>query len=241
MEQLVTRQLVKVYGKRTVVQEVDFEAKRGEIVGLLGPNGAGKTTTFGLILGLTKPDSGRIFLDGLEITHLPMFKRIRLGLGYLPQEPSVFRKLTVEENLRGVLELRKELLKDEQEAILVRLLEEFNLDTVRHQWGHQLSGGERRRTEIARALALEPAFLFLDEPFAGVDPIAVGEIQEIIARLRSSNLGIIITDHNVRETLRITDRAYIMHLGKVLVAGSTKEVAANPLARKYYLGENFSL
>lgn len=241
MEQLVAKKLVKVYGKRAVVQEVDFEARRGEIVGLLGPNGAGKTTTFGLILGLAKPNSGQIFLDGRDITELPMYKRVRLGLGYLPQEPSVFRKLTVEQNLRGVLELRKDLSQEEREAILTRLLEEFNLDRVRRQSGHQLSGGERRRTEIARALALDPAFLFLDEPFAGVDPIAVAEIQEIVAKLRSSNLGIIITDHNVRETLRITDRAYILHLGKILVAGPTEEVADNPLARKYYLGENFSL
>ena len=241
MKELEAKQLVKIYGKRTVVQDVDFEARRGEIIGLLGPNGAGKTTTFGLIVGLGKPNSGRIFLDGRDITDLPMYKRTRLGLGYLPQEPSVFRKLTIEENLMGVLEQRKTLSKEEKEATLTRLIEEFNLGEVRHQNGHQLSGGERRRTEIARALALDPAFLFLDEPFAGVDPIAVGEIQEIVARLRSRNLGIIITDHNVRETLRITDRAYIMHLGKVLVSGSTEQLAHNPLAREYYLGENFSL
>lgn len=194
-----------------------------------------------MILGLTKPNSGRIFLDGREITQLPMYKRTRLGLGYLPQEPSVFRKLTVEENLRGVLELRRDLSKAEQAERLEHLLAEFNLREVRHQKGYQLSGGERRRTEIARALALDPAFIFLDEPFAGVDPIAVGEIQDIVAHLRSSNLGIIITDHNVRETLRITDRAYIIHLGKVLVAGTTQEVAADELARKYYLGANFTL
>ena len=241
MKQLVAEKLVKAYGKRTVVQEVDFEAQRGEIVGLLGPNGAGKTTTFGLIIGLGKPKSGRIFLDGRDITELPMYKRTRLGLGYLPQEPSVFRKMTVEENLRGVLELRKGLSMEAKETTLKELLEEFNLDEVRQQKGFQLSGGERRRTEIARALALDPAFLFLDEPFAGVDPIAVGEIQGIVARLRSRNLGIIITDHNVRETLRITDRAYIMHLGKILVSGSTEELAHNALAREYYLGANFSL
>ncbi|MFB5028065.1 MAG: LPS export ABC transporter ATP-binding protein, partial [Candidatus Darwinibacter acetoxidans] len=221
MGQLEAERLVKVYGRRTVVQGVDFQANRGEIVGLLGPNGAGKTTIFSMILGLTKPNSGRIFLDGREITQLPMYKRTRLGLGYLPQEPSVFRKLTVEENLRGVLELRRDLSKAEQAERLEHLLAEFNLREVRHQKGYQLSGGERRRTEIARALALDPAFIFLDEPFAGVDPIAVGEIQDIVAHLRSSNLGIIITDHNVRETLRITDRAYIIHLGKVLVAGTT--------------------
>lgn len=241
MKQLVAEKLVKAYGKRTVVQEVDFEARRGEIVGLLGPNGAGKTTTFGLIIGLGKPKGGRIFLDGRDITELPMYKRTRLGLGYLPQEPSVFRKMTVEENLRGVLELRKGLSKEEKATTLRELLEEFNLDEVQHQKGFQLSGGERRRTEIARALALDPAFLFLDEPFAGVDPIAVGEIQGIVARLRSRNLGIIITDHNVRETLRITDRAYIMHLGKILVSGSTEELAQNAMAREYYLGANFSL
>ncbi|HAN94339.1 MAG: LPS export ABC transporter ATP-binding protein [Limnochordia bacterium] len=241
MGQLEAERLVKVYGRRTVVQGVDFQANRGEIVGLLGPNGAGKTTIFSMILGLTKPNSGRIFLDGREITQLPMYKRTRLGLGYLPQEPSVFRKLTVEENLRGVLELRRDLSKAEQAERLEHLLAEFNLREVRHQKGYQLSGGERRRTEIARALALDPAFIFLDEPFAGVDPIAVGEIQDIVAHLRSSNLGIIITDHNVRETLRITDRAYIIHLGKVLVAGTTQEVAADELARKYYLGANFTL
>ncbi|NLM41754.1 MAG: LPS export ABC transporter ATP-binding protein [Firmicutes bacterium] len=241
MAHLRAEELVKVYGKRTVVQGVDFQASRGEIVGLLGPNGAGKTTIFSMILGLTKPNSGRIFLDGQEITQLPMYKRTRLGLGYLPQEPSVFRKLTVEENLRAVLQVRKDLSKAQQEEVLGHLLQEFNLEAVRHQRGHQLSGGERRRTEIARALALDPAFIFLDEPFAGVDPIAVGEIQEIVAHLRSSNLGIIITDHNVRETLRITDRAYIIHLGKVLVSGPTQEVADNELARKYYLGANFTL
>jgi len=241
MSQLVARQLVKTYGKRTVVKQVDFEVRRGEIVGLLGPNGAGKTTTFGLIVGLGKPNAGTISLDGQDITELPMYKRTRLGLGYLPQEPSVFRKMTVEENLKAVLQVRKELSPGAKEEVLEGLLEEFNLSQVRQQNGHQLSGGERRRTEIARALALDPSFLFLDEPFAGVDPIAVGEIQSIVARLRSRNLGIIITDHNVRETLRITDRAYIMHLGEVLVSGSTEELAANTLAREYYLGQNFSL
>lgn len=241
MAQLEAERLVKVYGKRTVVQGVDFQANRGEIVGLLGPNGAGKTTIFSMILGLTKPNAGRICLDGQDITVLPLYKRSRLGLGYLPQEPSVFRKLTVEDNLRSVLQLRPDLSRTQREARLDRLLGEFNLQEVRHQKGYQLSGGERRRTEIARVLALDPSFIFLDEPFAGVDPIAVGEIQEIVAKLRSGNLGIIITDHNVRETLRITDRAYIIHLGKVLVAGTTEEVAASPLARQYYLGENFTL
>lgn len=237
---LKAEKLVKRYGKRTVVKNVDFSAHRGEIVGLLGPNGAGKTTTFALIMGLEKAHGGRIFLDEQEITHLPLYQRARLGLGYLPQEPSIFRKLTVEENLRSVLQLTN-LSRIEQEASLEDLLIEFNLNTVRGQKGIQLSGGERRRTEIARAVALEPAFLFLDEPFAGVDPIAVAEIQELVAKLRARNLGIIITDHNVRETLRITDRSYILHLGEVLVAGSTEELAENELAREYYLGANFSL
>lgn len=241
MQTLTAKQLVKIYGKRTVVQSVDFQVQRGEIVGLLGPNGAGKTTTFGLIVGLAKPNGGQILLDEQDITALSMYKRVRLGLGYLPQEASVFRKLTVEDNLRAVLQLRTEISAAMQREILDSLIEEFNLRGVRLQKGNQLSGGERRRTEIARALALEPSFLFLDEPFAGVDPIAVGEIQEIVARLRSRNLGIIITDHNVRETLRITDRAYIMHLGKVLVSGTTEELAENPLAKEYYLGANFSL
>ncbi len=232
--------LEKRYGSRTVVRGVDLELHRGEIVGLLGPNGAGKTTTFSLIVGLERPDAGTICFDGVDVTRMPMFKRARLGLGYLPQEPSVFRKLTVEDNLRAVLENRR-LPREEQERIVDQLLAEFNLEKVRHQLGAQLSGGERRRTEIARALALNPSFLFLDEPFAGVDPIAVGEIQEIVAGLRKRSLGIVITDHNVRETLRITDRAYIMHLGEILVSGTTEEIAENELARKYYLGSNFSL
>lgn len=232
--------LVKRYGKRTVVADVDFAVRQGEIVGLLGPNGAGKTTVFVMIIGLIKPDGGCIFLDGGEITRLPMYQRTRLGLGYLPQEPSVFRKLTVEENLRAVLELRS-LSRHEQDEQLEGLLEEFNLQEVRQQRGNQLSGGERRRTEIARALALNPSFLFLDEPFAGIDPIAVAEIQEMVARLRSRNLGVVITDHNVRETLRTTDRAYILHLGKVLISGTTEEIAENPLARQHYLGSSFTL
>jgi lipopolysaccharide export system ATP-binding protein len=193
-----------------------------------------------MIIGLVKPDGGRIILDGRDITRLPMYQRTRLGLGYLPQEPSVFRKLSVEENLKAVLELRR-LSRQEQEQELEELLDEFDLQKVRRQKGNQLSGGERRRTEIARALALKPSFLFLDEPFAGIDPIAVAEIQTMVARLRSRNLGIIITDHNVRETLRTTDRAYILHLGKVLISGTTDELAANPLARQYYLGDSFTL
>jgi lipopolysaccharide export system ATP-binding protein len=237
---LVAQKLVKSYGRRVVVNEVDLELRRGEIVGLLGPNGAGKTTTFALIVGLERAESGRIFYDGLDITEFPIYKRSRLGLGYLPQEPSVFRKLTVEDNLRAVLQLTG-APKSKQLETLEELLKEFNLEKVRFQRGYELSGGERRRTEIARALALNPSFLFLDEPFAGVDPIAVGEIQEIVARLRTRNLGIVITDHNVRETLRITDRAYILHLGEILASGTTEELANNALAREYYLGTNFTL
>ncbi|HHY15545.1 MAG TPA: LPS export ABC transporter ATP-binding protein [Firmicutes bacterium] len=238
--ELYAEGLCKRYGKRTVVDDVSFKVRRGEIVGLLGPNGAGKTTMFIMIVGLIKPDGGSIYLDGREITRLPMYQRTRLGLGYLPQEPSIFRKLTVEDNLRAVLELRS-LPRSVQDEKLEELLAEFNLEEVRSQRGNQLSGGERRRTEIARALALDPAFLFLDEPFAGIDPIAVAEIQEMVARLRSRNLGVIITDHNVRETLRTTDRAYILHLGKVLISGTTEELAANPLARQHYLGSSFTL
>lgn len=237
---IIARGLKKSYRQRMVVSDVDLELHRGEIVGLLGPNGAGKTTTFSLIVGLERADAGSITFDGQEITQLPMYRRARLGLGYLPQEPSVFRKLSVEDNLRAVLENRG-LSRVEQEQILNDLLVEFNLEKVRHQLGTQLSGGERRRTEIARAIALNPAFLFLDEPFAGVDPIAVAEIQEIVSGLRKRSLGIVITDHNVRETLRITDRAYIMHLGEILVSGTTEEIAQNELAKKYYLGSNFSL
>ncbi|HHT74302.1 MAG TPA: LPS export ABC transporter ATP-binding protein [Firmicutes bacterium] len=237
---IIARGLEKSYRQRKVVRNVDIELHRGEIVGLLGPNGAGKTTTFSLVLGLQRADAGTITLDGMDITRMPMYRRARLGLGYLPQEPSVFRKLSVEDNIRAVLENRS-LARDEEDQIVERLLAEFNLEQVRRQRGSQLSGGERRRTEIARALALEPAFLFLDEPFAGVDPIAVGEIQDIIAGLRSRNLGIVITDHNVRETLRITDRAYIMHLGDILVSGTTEEIAQNELAKRHYLGSNFTL
>ncbi|HHY16095.1 MAG TPA: LPS export ABC transporter ATP-binding protein [Firmicutes bacterium] len=237
---LSAKGLVKRFGKRVVVKNVDFAARQSEVVGLLGPNGAGKTTMFSLIVGLLKPEAGQIYLNEKDITALPMYKRTRLGLGYLPQEPSIFRKMTVEENLRAILEMRN-LPQERQEELAAELLLEFNLENVRGQKGYQLSGGERRRTEIARALCLEPAFLFLDEPFAGIDPIAVAEIQEIVAGLRRRNLGIIITDHNVRETLRITDRAYILHLGEVLVAGPTEDVARDELAKKYYLGTNFSL
>ncbi|NMB11494.1 MAG: LPS export ABC transporter ATP-binding protein [Firmicutes bacterium] len=232
--------LVKAYHGRRVVDDVNLEVNQGEVVGLLGPNGAGKTTTFYMIVGLERPDAGRIYLNGQDITSLPMHRRAQRGLGYLPQEASVFRKLTVEENIRAILQLM-DLTQAEQKYRLEKLLSEFELDRVRHHKAFMLSGGERRRTEIARALATEPAVLLLDEPFAGVDPIAVADLQMIIAHLKSQELGILITDHNVRETLAITDRAYIMHEGSILVAGSSTDIANNEIARKFYLGERFSL
>lgn len=237
---IIAENLVKYYSKRCVVNGVSLEVKRGEIVGLLGPNGAGKTTTFSMIVGLEKANSGEIYLDEHRITDLPMYTRGLLGIAYLPQEPSVFRKLTVEQNILAILELR-DLPVAERKARLNQLLAEFHLEHVSKQKGSQLSGGERRRTEIARALGSNPSFLLLDEPFAGVDPIAVAEIQQIISLLRQKNLGILITDHNVRETLRITDRAYILRQGEILVSGTAEEVADNSLARKYYLGEEFQL
>ncbi len=233
-------ELVKVYHGRTVVDKVSLEVNQGEVVGLLGPNGAGKTTTFYMIVGLERPDGGRIYLNDEDITSLPMHRRAQKGLGYLPQEASVFRKLSVEENIKAVLQLMN-LTPAEQKQRLEQLLYEFDLERVRHSKAFMLSGGERRRTEIARALATEPTVLLLDEPFAGVDPIAVGELQNIIAHLKSQDLGILITDHNVRETLSITDRAYIMHEGKILVSGSSEEIANDETARKFYLGERFSL
>jgi len=223
-----------------VVNKVSIEVNRGEIVGLLGSNGAGKTTTFALIVGMERAESGVITLDQQEITHLPMYRRGQLGIAYLPQEPSVFRKLTVSENILAVLRLTG-LGKRECAERLDSLLAEFHLEHVRNQKGYQISGGERRRTEIARALAGNPSFLLLDEPFAGVDPIAVSEIQQIIASLKQKNLGVLITDHNVRETLKITDRAYIMHDGKILVSGSAADVSQNQLARQYYLGNEFQI
>lgn len=237
---IVATDLIKRYGKRVAVNKVSLEIERGEIVGLLGPNGAGKTTTFSMIVGLEKADCGRITLDESDITLMPMYKRGRTGIAYLPQEPSVFRKLSVADNILAVLQLRSLTVK-QQDEILVELLHEFHLEHVRDQKANQLSGGERRRTEIARALATNPAFLLLDEPFAGVDPIAVNEIQEIVASLKDRKLGILITDHNVRETLRITDRAYILHLGEILVSGSAQQVSLNSLARQYYLGKDFQL
>lgn len=232
--------LIKIYKKRKVVNDVSVEVNQGEIVGLLGPNGAGKTTTFYMIVGLIKPNEGTIFLDKDDITHLPMFKRAQLGIGYLAQEPSVFRKLTVEQNIMAVLEMT-DLSKAEQKDKMEALLEEFSLTHVRKNKGRVLSGGERRRTEIARALSVDPKFVLLDEPFAGVDPIAVEEIQSIVAQLKNRNIGILITDHNVQETLSITDRAYLMFEGKLLKAGTAEELAADEQVRKVYLGKHFEL
>ena len=232
--------LVKIYKKRSVVSDISVEVNQGEIVGLLGPNGAGKTTSFYMIVGLIKPNEGQIFLDDQDITPEPMFKRAQMGIGYLAQEPSVFRKLTVEQNIMAVLEMTK-LSKQAQKEKMESLLEEFSLTHVRKNLGRVLSGGERRRTEIARALSVDPKFVLLDEPFAGVDPIAVEEIQTIVAQLKNRNIGILITDHNVQETLSITDRAYLMFEGKLLKAGTAEELAADEQVRKVYLGRNFEL
>jgi len=232
--------LVKTYKKRTVVKDVSIEVNQGEIVGLLGPNGAGKTTSFYMIVGMIKPNSGHVFLDDLDITHEAMYKRAKMGIGYLPQEASVFRKLSVENNIKAVLEMSK-LSKKEQQLKVDSLIEEFNLGHVRKNRGDYLSGGERRRTEIARALAVDPKFILLDEPFAGVDPIAVEDIQSIVAQLKNRNIGILITDHNVNETLSITDRAYLLFEGSILRAGTAEELAADEQVRKVYLGQNFEL
>ncbi|HYD20372.1 MAG TPA: LPS export ABC transporter ATP-binding protein [Flavipsychrobacter sp.] len=235
-----THSLVKQYRNRTVVNHVSFEVKQGEIVGLLGPNGAGKTTSFYMVVGLVKPDEGEVFLDDLNITKLPMYKRAQMGIGYLPQEASIFRKLSVQDNIMAVLEMTK-LTKGEREHKLEELLDEFHLHHVRESPGDVVSGGERRRTEIARALAVNPKFILLDEPFAGIDPIAVEDIQSIVARLKFRNIGILITDHNVQETLSITDRAYLLFEGKILKAGVAEELAADEQVRKVYLGQNFVL
>lgn len=237
---LSTRNIVKRYKRRTVVGGVSVQVQQGEIVGLLGPNGAGKTTTFYTIVGLIKPDEGHVLLDDVEITDLPMYKRAKLGIGYLPQEPSVFRKLSVEDNIRAILEMT-DRTKEEQAAKLESLLNEFSLQHVRTNMGDVLSGGERRRTEIARALATEPRFILLDEPFAGVDPIAVEDIQAIVSKLKQKNIGVLITDHNVQETLSITDRAYLLFEGKILKQGTAEELAADETVRKVYLGKNFEL
>lgn len=235
-----TKSLVKRYGSRTVVNHVSFEVAQGEIVGLLGPNGAGKTTSFYMVVGLVKPDEGTVYLNEEDITKLPMYKRAQMGIGYLPQEASVFRKLSVEDNIMAVLEMTK-LTKGEREHKLESLLDEFHLHHVRRSPGDVLSGGERRRTEIARALAVDPKFILLDEPFAGIDPIAVEDIQSIVAKLKFKNIGILITDHNVQETLSITDRAYLLFEGKILKAGVAEELAADETVRKVYLGQNFVL
>ena len=232
--------IVKYYGKRPVVNGVSVEVIQGEIVGLLGPNGAGKTTSFYMIVGLVKPYQGSVYLDDTEITRLPMYKRAQMGVGYLAQEASVFRTMTVEDNLLSVLEMTT-LSKEEQYKRCESLLDEFSLQAVRNNVGGLLSGGERRRTEIARALATNPKFILLDEPFAGVDPIAVEDIQEIVATLKNKNIGILITDHNVHETLKITDRAYLLFEGKILKQGTAEELAADEQVRKVYLGKNFEL
>lgn len=232
--------LLKRYGSRTVANEVSIEVNQGEIVGLLGPNGAGKTTTFYMMVGFIRPNEGEVYLDDRLITHLPMYKRAQNGIGYLPQEPSVFRKLSVEDNIRAVLEMTN-FEKAEQRDILESLIDEFRLHKVRKSNGDTLSGGERRRTEIARALAVKPKFILLDEPFAGIDPIAVEDIQYIVAKLKTKNIGILITDHNVQETLSITDRAYLMFEGRILKAGTAEELASDEMVRRVYLGKNFEL
>ncbi len=237
---LYTQNLIKKYKRRIVVNDVSVEVNQGEIVGLLGPNGAGKTTTFYMTVGLIRPNSGKIFLDDKDITSLPMYQRAKLGVGYLAQEASVFRKLSVEDNIRSVLEMT-DLSKVQQAERLESLLNEFSLQKIRHSQGDLLSGGERRRTEIARALASDPKFILLDEPFAGVDPIAVEDIQSIVASLKRKNIGILITDHNVHETLSITDRAYLLFEGKILKAGTADELAADETVRRVYLGKNFEL
>ena len=237
---LWTQELVKKYRQRTVVKGVSVEVNQGEIVGLLGPNGAGKTTSFYMIVGLIKPFSGQVFLDDKDITGMPMYKRAQHGIGYLAQEASVFRRLSVEDNILAVMEFTK-LTKAQQKERLESLLDEFGLQHIRKSKGIQLSGGERRRTEIARALAVDPKFILLDEPFAGVDPIAVEDIQSIVAKLKDKNIGILITEHNVHETLTITDRAYLLYEGKILKAGTAEDLANDEHVRKVYLGKNFEL
>jgi lipopolysaccharide export system ATP-binding protein len=240
MKTLFTKGLRKTYNGRGVVKRVSISVKTGEVVGLLGPNGAGKTTIFYMVVGLVRPDKGRVFLDHLEITDSPIYKRARLGVGYLPQEPSIFRKLTVEENILAVIETL-DLSRAEREERLAELLEELNLTSLAKSKAYTLSGGERRRVEITRALVMSPSFILLDEPFAGIDPIAVIEIQKIVGRLKARGIGVLITDHNVRETLEITDRAYIINEGTILESGSPGEISKSERARQIYLGENFRL
>lgn len=241
MTRLAAHQLVKSYNKRNVVNGVSLHIDTGEVVGLLGPNGAGKTTSFYMLVGLIKADSGHITLDSAEITFHPMHKRAQLGVGYLPQEPSVFRKLNVADNLRAVLQIRSDLSDGQRELVIDQLLEEFNIPHIRNQMALSLSGGERRRVEIARALASNPKFILLDEPFAGVDPISVEDIQKIIAHLKDRGIGVLITEHNVQETLGICSRAYILNEGRVIAEGSTESIVANEEVRKVYLGNNFRL
>ena len=233
--------LVKIYGGVRVVDQVDLTVNRGEVIGLLGPNGAGKTTTFYMVVGLIRPDGGQVLLDGEPLTSRPMHERARLGIGYLSQEASIFRKLSVSENIMAILEVRKKMTAEQRQQRLEELLEEFNIAHLRDRRGFKLSGGERRRVEIARALATEPDFILLDEPFTGVDPIAIEDIQDIIGYLQEKGLGVLITDHSVRETLSITDRAYIMHQGEILLSGNSEEIADSELARKFYLGEKFTM
>jgi len=237
---LRSENIVKIYGGKEVVKAVSIEVNKGEIVGLLGPNGAGKTTSFYMIVGLIKPNSGKVFFDGDDISNLPMYKRAQLGIGYLAQEASIFRKMTVEDNLLSVLEMTN-LSKSEQKQKCEDLLNEFGLKKIRKNIGGLLSGGERRRTEIARCLATDPSFILLDEPFAGVDPIAVEDIQEIVSKLKEKNIGILITDHNVHETLSITDRAYLLYDGEILKSGTSEELVSDEMVRKLYLGRNFEL
>lgn len=240
MQVLAVSNVVKVYSRRRVVDRVSLDVRMGEIVGLLGPNGAGKTTTFYMVVGMIQPDEGRVLLSGKDITHYPMYLRAREAIGYLAQEPSIFRKMTVEENVRAILEFSNMSSKEQQDR-LDHLLDDLHVSHLRKNFGYSLSGGERRRVEIARALATNPNFILLDEPFAGVDPIAVSEIQAIVRSLKKRGLGVLITDHSVRETLEITDRAYIMNQGKVLVSGTSEEIADSEVARRIYLGENFRI
>ena len=232
--------LVKVYKGRRFVDGVSLELKQGEVVGLLGPNGAGKTTTFYMVMGLVRPNAGRVYLDGLDITNLPVHKRARLGIGYLAQEPSIFKRLTVEGNILLVLEMLG-IPREERYRRLAILLDELGLSELRRSYGYQLSGGERRRVEIARALAIEPKFLLLDEPFTGIDPITVSELKGLIRHLKERGIGILLTDHNVRDALTVTDRAYILHQGRILTSGTSEELVKDPVARKFYLGEEFRL
>jgi len=235
------KNLVKIYNKDKVVDEVNLTVKRGEIVGLLGPNGAGKTTTFYMVVGLIKPEGGTVFLDEKDLTPLSMYQRARAGIGYLSQEASIFRKMTVKENLLAILEVQEHIDNGEIEKRAEELMEEFHISNIANRLGYKLSGGERRRVEIARSLTTDPSFILLDEPFSGVDPIAVNDIQNIINYLKEKGIGVLITDHSVRETLSITDRAYIMHKGKILLSGSSEEVAESKLAREFYLGEKFTM